>query len=240
MIPNFFRIISALRTIYSDRKKNIFFSNAFNNYLKNTLQIKTVIDCGAHNGMTALEYNSILPDATIYCFEPQKNIYEKLQENISKKNTNIKAFNVALGDKIKSNVKINISSYSPSSSLLDLSDSLKKIHPHTAGVTEDITEMITLDSFASSIRFEKNILLKMDVQGYEANVLNGAKNILNDISFIKAEVNFIELYEKQCYFEDIFDIIRPYGFTFRGLSEIGRKNRENGLSMYADAIFIKN
>ena len=63
--------------------------------------IKIILDIGAHIGSHSLIYSQMFPDSKIYCFEPQKEIYEILETNINDNNLhNVKNKNICLGHKV--------------------------------------------------------------------------------------------------------------------------------------------
>jgi FkbM family methyltransferase len=93
--------------------------------------------------------------------------------------------------------------------------------------------------------------LKLDVQGGELDVLNGAGRILEDVLVVHTEVEFVELYKGQPLFAEIDQRLRKSGFVFHKFSGIqGRtfkplivKNDINAsLSqmLWADAVYVKD
>ena len=68
-------------------------------FKKNTSGNLTLIDVGAHKGETIKYFIKFLNIENIYAFEPNKNIYDKLLNNINKLDKDINCFNDALGDK---------------------------------------------------------------------------------------------------------------------------------------------
>lgn len=200
------------------------------------LGIKTVLDIGANIGQFATEISGILPEATIYSFEPIKECFKKLNENMAS-NSNFKSFNFALGDK-EENVEMNKSSYTPSSSILKMADAHKELFPHTKDSVKETIKIKTLDGFSKSQNFEKEILLKIDVQGYEDKVISGGKKVFSIAKVVIIETSFTALYENQPLFDQIYEILKTLGFSYTGCSE-QKLNKLNGKVILEDSVFIR-
>lgn len=84
-----------------------------------------------------------------------------------------------------------------------------------------------------------NLLVKLDVQGYEDKVLLGGKNVISQAKMLLIETSFTRLYENQPLFDDIYLIVRELGFTYQGSRE-RHYNKKTGELVYEDAIFIKD
>lgn len=89
-------------------------------------------------------------------------------------------------------------------------------------------------------------LLKLDVQGGELKVLEGAAELLKTVTVIMTEVEFSPLYENQPVFSSIDAYIRRHGFFLLNLSNLGYSSFKTGMFndlnsrlMWADAIYIK-
>ena len=199
--------------------------------------IKTIIDIGANEGQFIDKISKILPDVNIYSFEPLKDSFIKLKEKISDKK-NITAFNFALGDEEKENI-INRNEYSPSSSLLELTDLHKNAFPITKKVKEESIYVKELDKIANELEIKKKVMLKVDVQGYELNVLRGAENTIKDIDIILIETSFYELYKNQPLFNEIYIFLSDRGFNYYGSLEQLYDERD-GKILQADSIFIRS
>ena len=200
--------------------------------------IKTILDIGAHVGNFALEINGFLPNALIYSFEPLKNSYNILLKNTHMFN-NIRAFNVALGDYNGDSV-INRHDFSPASSLLKASNISKEAYPRIGDSIREEIQIKRLDDFINSyhIEIEPEILVKMDVQGFEDKVIRGGNNIISKSRVILTEVEFQELYDGQLLFSDINAQLISLGFEFKGVIETSL-HPKTGMPLFADAIFIK-
>ncbi|MCX6655518.1 MAG: FkbM family methyltransferase [Candidatus Bathyarchaeota archaeon] len=200
------------------------------------MNIKTVIDVGAHDGESALQFHQIFPNAKIYSFEPLHDCFVKL--NAAMKDVpNFKSFNLALGDK-EGTLDIHRSEWSQSSSLLKMGDLHKEAYPFSSGEILETVDVSTLDKIAQGLELEENILLKIDVQGYEHKVIMGSRNILNMAKVIIIETSFHELYEGQPLFSEIFELLNRLGFVYSG-SWGELKSPLDGAPLQQDSIFIR-
>lgn len=199
--------------------------------------IKTVIDIGAHTGQFAKEIRDKLPQAKIYSFEPLKDCYQGLVQNM-KEDKNFKAYNFALGDR-ESKQEINRSVSSPSSSLLPMGDLHEEMYPHTKGGSKEEIEVKRLDDVFKNSDLEKEIMVKIDVQGYEDKVIAGGTNVISQAKIALLEVSFQELYKGQALFNEIYDIMKKLGFRYQGRIQ-QRINPKTGEVLYEDSIFIKS
>ena len=201
------------------------------------LNINTVIDIGANTGQFAKEIRQKLTEAKIYSFEPMKQCYSQLNENF-KEDKNFKSFNFALGD-VDKEIAMNVSPYTPSSSLLKMTNLHETIFPHTKGIANRETIAIKrLDDFFETLKCSENILFKLDVQGYEDKVILGATNSLSKGKAILIETSFFPLYEGQLLFGQIYELLKKLGFSYAGCNN-RKKNPLNGRTLFEDSIFIR-
>lgn len=202
------------------------------------LNIKTILDIGANVGQFALEINKYLPNANIYSFEPLMKEYDQLIKNTRRIRQFI-AFNIALGD-INDKHIIHSHNFSPASSLLKVSNISIAAYPYIGKSMEEVIEVKRLDDFIDSqnIILEPEILIKIDVQGYEDRVIRGGENIFKLAKVIISEISFQELYEGQQCFDGIYNQLINLGFSLKGIVGPGL-NPNTGLPLYADAIFMK-
>lgn len=199
-------------------------------------KIKTVIDVGAYIGAFAFAMRMILPDAQIYCFDP-------LMENISSINKNlgkwgrIKTFQSALGNR-KGIVQFNLNDFRASSSILEMDPRHRKAFPETTHSTKLEVPIARLDDFLPEMNIKQPVYLKVDVQGFELDVLQGAKNTLPNVDFLQIEVTYQMLYKKQPLFENIYQYLHTRGFEFAGLID-SLTSPINGTILQSDALFIR-
>lgn len=197
-------------------------------------KIETVLDIGANEGLFAMEYARILPDATIYSFEPIRSVFERLKHRTN--GMNVKLFNYGLGD-VSGKLKINVNQFSPSSSILELSAVHKDNYGFAVKSTEEEISIKRLDDEFAVSDFEKNLLVKIDVQGFEDKVISGAGHILAISKVVYLEMTFKELYSGQKLFHDLYMRLYDLGFDYTG-SMSQNYDVHDGSVLYEDAVFI--
>jgi FkbM family methyltransferase len=199
-------------------------------------QIRTIIDIGANEGQFARRINKLLPDAKIYSFEPLKQCRQKMKlmlGNIAK----ISIFPYAIGDK-NGMVQMYKSTFTPSSSLLPMEKLHEDLFPYAKYNTIETVEIKKLDDAVQDLYMDKNILIKIDVQGYEDRVLKGGDGIIDKTRLVIIETSFKSLYKGQLLFNDIYSILHRKGFKFFG-AEDRIRDPINGSTLQFDSVFIK-
>ena len=195
------------------------------NFIEDT---DVLLDIGSNKGQFSILFNNFFPNAKIFSFEPQIK-YLKIQKKILPKKT--KFYNCCLGDKV-SNGYLNITKKNDSSSILDpqfFNSSIYKI------VDKIKIKIDTLDNILKYNNSRK-IFLKLDVQGYEKNVLKGAKKTLNNIQYILIELSSSKLYKKQHSKNDIIKFLKNKKFK---IIKILNKNYISKRIYQADYLFAK-
>lgn len=217
------------------RKNNDVLSNCLS-MLQKERPIKTVFDVGANVGQTVEQFRKLIPDATIYSFEPSKLAFQILSQKADKY---VKVFQIALGEYDGTSTLFENSS-SVTNSLLPNSDVITKYTP--AAICEAIgqaeVKLVRLDTFCQTENISDIDILKIDAQGYERFILEGVGELLNpkSVRTILIEVLFVSLYENQTWFDEIMAKLRVHGYRLFGFSEIS-KSKETGWR-WANAIFV--
>jgi FkbM family methyltransferase len=209
--------------------------NRFKVWLKES-SIKTVIDVGAHTGQFASAIRAILPEAYIYSFEPLSDCCHQLTRRMSK-HGRFQAFCVALGDQ-RGETTFWRNSFSKASSVLPMSDIPKTAFPWTAKSTPVNVRMHMLDDYTDKMDLKSKVLLKIDVEGYELNVLKGATRVLERIDYILSEMSYYSLYEGSALFHDVYSFLYENGFTYIGTWD-QVVSPQNGTILQADALFTR-
>jgi FkbM family methyltransferase len=197
---------------------------------------RTVLDVGAHEGQSARKFHRLFPKATVHSFEPLADAFAELERSL-KGTPRQHCHHLALGDR-SGTAPMHRSSWSQSSSLLEMAELHKAAYPFSAGSSVEEAPLETLDSVAARIAFEPAILLKIDTQGYERQVLTGAEQTLAHIKLIIVETSFAELYVGQARFPAIYAQLSERGFEYRGAWD-QLVNPKDGMPLQQDAIFLR-
>ncbi len=197
--------------------------------------INLILDVGANSGQYGIEMRNAGYAGKIISFEPLSEAYRILSEN-ARNDPDWRIMNIALGEK-KAGADIRVSANSVSSSFLDLAPGYPG--KGAEAVSRERVSMETLDSlFPSLVSPEDRVFLKIDAQGYEKWVLEGARNSLAEISGIQVETALVENYEGEMLLPELINTITEYGFTIMSI-ESGYCDPDTGRQYEADCIFFK-
>lgn len=197
--------------------------------------INVVFDVGANIGEYGKELRDINYRGKILSFEPLIAAYEKLVI-AANKDDQWDVYNYALGD-IIGKVKINIAGNSYSSSIMDMLPTHLHFAPDSKYVGEQITDIKTIDSiFPTICHHGDGVYLKIDTQGFEKKVLDGAINSLPRIDTIQIEISLIPLYQEGPLFDEMYGYLTSLGYSIISLAP-AFTDEKSGRMLQVDAIF---
>lgn len=179
---------------------------------KQGIKPRTVIDIGANVGQYAVAALKLFPIELIHCFEPQPDCIEQLRRNLVAFPSAI-VHQIALGDELGT-LNFHVNSHSHSSSLLRLLPLHQASFPNATNRSVIMVQVSTLDAVLGEAQMPDPVLMKIDVQGYEARVLKGAPNTLRRVQYVIAETSFKPLYEGELLFTDLLKLMQGFGFRF--------------------------
>ena len=199
-------------------------------------RIGTVLDVGANEGQFIKVARALFPQASILAFEPIPSLNRGLQSLLGSSAKNA-VFQVACGREPATRT-LHLATFGPATSLLNPT-SLRIPDFPVVETNESIDVQVErLDRLVAGCDFVlKPYLLKIDVQGFELEVLHGATGILPDIVAVVCEVNLAPFYEGQASFEDIYAFMRQHDFSLVNLAEPIRAPGTEEI-LYFDAAFL--
>ncbi|MCU7244314.1 MAG: FkbM family methyltransferase [Microcystis aeruginosa L111-01] len=201
--------------------------------------IDLVFDVGANIGQYAKLLRELGYSGRIVSFEPLSSAYSQLKAVSKKEPLWEIAPQTAIGNQ-EGEITINIAGNSYSSSALPMLDAHLESAPESAYSGSETVKLSRLDTIAKDyIKSEtKSIFLKIDVQGLEKQVIEGATAILPLVKGIKLELSLVPLYEGQVLFKEMIDIIEKLGYELYGI-EPGFTAEKTGRMLQMDGIFFK-
>jgi FkbM family methyltransferase len=200
--------------------------------------IDLVVDIGANMGQYGHSIREIGYRGPIVSFEPQRACMPKLKA-AALADGNWKVFNLALGA-AEGELELHVAGNSLSSSLLPMLESHAAAAPESRYVATEITPVRTIDMELSVAPYAsaKSIWLKIDTQGYEWPVLEGATETLKRCSVLEVELSFHPLYEGQRLFPEIVAELDKRGFALHSMDEVFVEPATQRL-LQVDGVFVR-
>ncbi len=192
-----------------------------------------VVDVGANCGQFALISRMCFPGARIDSFEPlvePANQFKKVFAN----DANTHLHRCAIGSE-KATMTIHVSERDDSSSLLPIGQNQSELFPHTGECEVRETPVLPLNEALEVDDVSTLALLKIDVQGFEMEVLKGCRSMLDYFSWVYVECSFIELYEGQALANEVIDFLHAHNFKLAGIYNMSYDR--SGIAIQADFLF---
>ena len=182
--------------------------------------VNLIFDVGANTGQFGVLLRNFGFDEEIVSFEPLSDARTRLLKN-SKNDPFWKvAPQAAIGEQ-NGEIEIQIAGNSQSSSVLNMLDTHINAAPDSRYVDKEKVVLRKLDSIAPGyMSSNSRVFLKIDTQGYEEYVLNGAKKLMNQVIGLQLELSLVPLYEGQCLFDEMIKKLEKEGFEIWGISTV--------------------
>jgi FkbM family methyltransferase len=184
----------------------------------------SILDVGAHVGETALRFAEVFPNARIFSFEPDPKNFDRLIAN-TRNVPAIVPVKKAVAEQVGA-AKLYRTRFDQAHSLLpprnDAAEFLSVPDLLAPEETETV-ETVTIDDFCRARELSHVDVLKIDAQGAELAILQGAEDLLKRraASLIHVEVNFIPFYEGSPLFPEIYEHLYERGYRLVALYDLG-------------------
>jgi FkbM family methyltransferase len=201
--------------------------------------IDLVLDIGANEGQFGSGIRNFGYSGKILSFEPLAIAYSKLSL-ASKRDALWEVYpRCAIGD-YDGTVEINVSNYSVSSSILQISKLHLNAEPRSQTIGKEKVNIFRIDSIASPyLKSSQNPFLKIDTQGFEWQVLDGCENSLSSFRGILCELSLVPLYESQHLWKELLKRIEDNGFTVWAIQP-GFTDPLDGRTLQLNVIFFRD
>ncbi len=190
-----------------------------------------IVDVGGGNATTAITFSKFFPQTPIYVFEPIKESFDSI-DHAPQKTAQWRPKNQAVGSSVGESF-INVASRVTASSLLEMDDQIEGYGDMLKLQKREKIEVTTLDVAIPA--HEKVLILKLDVQGFELEVLRGGIETLDRTKVIVLEINNHDGYKNAPTYYEIDIFLREKGFQ---LFDLLPSERVNGKLQDWDAIYV--
>jgi FkbM family methyltransferase len=194
--------------------------------------VRTVLDIGANRGQFSLLALEIFPDAEVYAFEPLRTEYAVAQQVLGRE-PRWHGHQVAIGEAVEE-LTMHVAGAADSSSLLPIGPEQTRLHPQTRESGRETVKVVPLHHVVAADQLHRPVLMKIDVQGFEAAVIRGSAGLLEHVDVVYCECSFRELYVGQPLATDIISLLTDAGFAWTGLHDVAY---EGGTAVQADFVF---
>lgn len=195
----------------------------------------TVFDVGANQGQFACAAAHCFPGARIVSFEPSPTVFPVLQRN-TRHLRQLELVQSAVGHEA-GQLDFFENAYSHASSALPVNATQIAMKPETAQTRRISVPVTTLETFGAGRDWPRPWLLKLDVQGFERNVLQGGGEFLHKVDYLLFECSFRPLYEGETGFPEMYDFVRGLGFEI--IAPVGLLEDANHVMLQNDLLWCR-
>lgn len=195
-----------------------------------------IVDVGANDGETAADFLARFPDAKLFAFEPYAPCCDELRRRFAGRE-NVRIEHCALGA-AESAAQLNVYSGHRMNSLLRLDDQPGNLMSQSFHATGTVDVAVhTLDAYCHEHDIAHIDILKIDTQGYDLEVLKGARELLTArrVRALLLEVNFVPMYERQATFPELHGLLSAAGYR---LVDFYNQLRSDGFTAWCDACYV--
>jgi len=200
--------------------------------------VDLVLDVGANAGQFGTDLRSMGYRGRIVSFEPLTSAHVQLLRAAHDDPAWSVHPRCAVGDR-DDTVTINVAGNSVSSSLLPMTDAHESAARASAYVGSEQVPLVRLDSVVESyLAGARAPFLKIDTQGFEWAVLDGAPKLVPRLRGVLCELSLVHLYQGQHLWLDVIHRLEAEGLRTWAVQP-GFTDRRDGRTLQLDAIFFR-
>jgi FkbM family methyltransferase len=198
--------------------------------------INLILDVGANVGQFVHKVRDAGYNGRVISFEPQASAHAQLMASAAADPNWTIAHRTALGAEAGS-ITMHDSKNSVSSSILPMLASHSDADPQAGYIGTEEVQVNRLDDICA-LEPSDRVLLKIDVQGYEKPVLDGARRILASCYAVVIEMSLIPLYEGQILAKQLWELLDEAGFEVWSF-EPAFRSAQSGRMLQMDGFFVR-
>ena len=209
------RVDLELRNFSIEKSENARFFTMLSHH-----KVNTIFDIGANEGQFGVILRDFGYKGKIISFEPLTEAREELHKISQNDPLWEIAPQAAIGDE-DGEIEINIAGNSESSSVLNMLDSHLEAAPSSKYIGKEKVLLRKLDTLSQDFIDDNSVVfLKIDTQGYEEQVMNGAHALMKNIVGLQLEISLVPLYEDHSLLDEMLQYIKEKGFELWGISTV--------------------
>lgn len=200
--------------------------------------VDLLLDVGANVGQYARWIRRVAFQGRLVSFEPQRQAFRQLARHAAL-DPRWECRCLALGER-EGMVEMHVAADQISSSFFNAGRLQLQLDQNARQVRTEVAQMARLDRIWSEyVRPDETVYLKLDVEGYELNVLRGAEAVLNEVKIIEAELSLAEMFTGAPLLPEVVDFLAERGFRILSL-ESNHEDDDSGQMVMVDGIFIRD
>lgn len=203
--------------------------------------VNVILDIGANTGQYGDFLRSLGYRGKIISFEPLSTAFADLREK-AQHDRDWVCEHVAIGA-TSGRTLLHVAANSQSSSILEMLPQHSESAPSSRYIADEEIELKTVDAVVQLYcRDTDRIFLKVDTQGYERRILEGARNSFPHIKGLELEMSMVPLYKGETLFHDMVPYVGTQGFTLMSLEPVffhphtGQLLQVNGIFFRTDTV----
>lgn len=206
-------------------------------YVLRHCAVDTVLDVGANVGQTGDYLRTMNFDGRIISFEPMAQAYASLSGKCAG-DPRWTCHRLAIGG-TEGELDLRISTSSVYNSFLPVLAFANQVDSGSRHERDEKVKVRRLNDLWPELRLEgTKVLLKVDTQGYEHSVLEGASEVLDRIVALQLELSIHPIYDGQPSFVEMLNYVRSRGFLIAGMQP-GWNDPNTGELLEFDGLFIR-
>jgi FkbM family methyltransferase len=197
-------------------------------------QVDVVLDVGANVGQFGQGLRGRGYRGEIVSFEPIESVFRELK-TVAERDGNWQAHHLALGA-ATGRALLNVSRASVFSSILDQSPAAQRFDAEAAVARQEEVAVACLDELFTPFR-NRTVFLKIDTQGYERPILEGAREALSQVVGVQLELPLVHLYKETWTLADALVYLDAAGFVLAQLTPVNCLKEDPVSAVEVDGVF---
>ena len=205
-------------------------------HLFNQNEIDLVVDVGANCGQYGSFLRQVGYTGRICSYEPLSSAYAALSAAAAS-DPQWDVHHIGLGE-TEGNATLNIAQNSESSSILPMLPAHLRSYPESRYVATETVPMTTLAEVLGGFPTPSRIFVKVDTQGYERQVIEGAGDAIANVRGVQLEMSRVSLYDGESLMPEMINFMKDKGLILMSI-EPGSSDPQTGQLLQLDGLFFR-